>query len=385
MQAWFNTTKIPARIPIPAMSSSMTSPSPNSTRTRMVRENFGQLPDGTSVEKVTLCGGRGFEVGIITFGAAVQALHVPDREGRCADIVLGHDELAPYLAKRQFFGATVGRYANRIAGGCFELDGLRIQLPRNDGPNSLHGGPDGFDRRLWQVRALDEALPSVTLAYDSPEGEGGFPGALSACVTYAITDDSAFSITFEAQTNRPTIVNLTHHGFFNLAGIAAGRDVLDHRLTIDADSFLPADATGVPSDGPEPVAGTVFDFTHCQTIGARIRDADEQLRLRRGYDHNFCLRGGRVEAPRTVARIEHPASGRVMTLMTDQPGLQFYSGNFLDGSVAGKGGRLCRQSDAFCLEPQMWPDAPNRPDFPSVRLNPGEVYRHVSIFQFSTV
>jgi aldose 1-epimerase len=356
------------------------------TGSRVVRKIFGHLSDGAPVEKVSLHGAGGFEVAVITFGAAVQALRVPDREGRCADIVLGHDELAPYLADRRFFGATVGRYANRIAGGCFELDGRCIQLPLNDGLNSLHGGPDAFDRRLWRVQALDDGpTPSVTLSHASADGEGGFPGALNARVTYALTGDAAFSIAFEAVTDRPTIVSLTHHGFFNLAGVECGRDVLDHCLTIEADTFLLTDAAGIPSGGPQPVAGTPFDFTDPRLIGERIRDAHEQLRLRRGYDHNFCLRGGQVETPRAIARVEHPASGRVMTLMTDQPGLQFYSGNFLDGSVAGKGGRLYRQSDAFCLEPQIWPDAPNRPDFPSARLNPGETYRHVSVFQFSTM
>jgi aldose 1-epimerase len=358
---------------------------PDPTGSRAACEVFGHLPDGTPVERATLCGASGFEVAVITYGAAIQALRAPDRAGRCADIVLGYDELAPYLAERRLFGATVGRYANRIAGGRFDLDGRRIQLPLNDGPNSLHGGPDGFDRKLWRIQALDDGpAPAVTLSYASPDGEGGFPGALNVRVTFALTGDTAFSIVFEAMTDRPTIVNLTHHGFFNLAGAGAGRDVLDHRLTIEADSFLPADAAGIPTGGPAPVAGTPFDFTHPRLVGERIRDAHEQLRLRRGYDHNFCLRGGHAAAPRAVARVEHPASGRVMTLLTDQPGLQFYSGNFLDGSVAGKGARLYRQSDAFCLEPQTWPDAPNRPDFPSARLNPGETYRHVSVFQFST-
>jgi aldose 1-epimerase len=342
------------------------------------------LPGGAPVERVTLRGARGFEVAIITFGAAVQALQAPDREGQCADIVLGYDDFPPYLAERRFFGVTVGRYANRIAGGRFELDGRGIQLPLNDGPNTLHGGPDGFDRKLWRIEALDDgATPSVTLSYASPEGEGGFPGALSVRVTYALTGNTAFSIAFEAATDRPTVVNLTHHGFFNLAGATSGRDVLDHRLAIEADSFLPVDAAGIPTGGPALVASTPFDFTQPRLIGERIRDAHEQLRLRRGYDHNFCLGGGHAATPRAVARVEHSASGRVMTLMTNRPGLQFYSGNFLDGAVSGKGGRLYRQSDALCLEPQVWPDAPNRPGFPSARLNPGETYRHVSVYQFS--
>jgi aldose 1-epimerase len=275
----------------------MTSTSLDPTGSRVACEIFGHLPDGAPVEKVTLRGAGGFEVAIITFGAAVQALRVPDREGRCADIVLGHDTLAPYVVNRRFFGATIGRYANRIAGGRFELEGRRIRLPPNDGPNSLHGGPDGFDRQLWGVQALDHGpTPSVTLSYASADGEGGFPAALSTCVTYALTGDRAFSIMFEAVTDRRTI-NLTHHGFFNLAGVEGGRDVLDHRLTIDADTFLPTDAAAIPSGGPEPIAGTPFDFTRPWLIGERIRDAHEQLRLRRGYDHNFCLRGGRVETP----------------------------------------------------------------------------------------
>lgn len=352
---------------------------------RVTREDFGRLADGTAVDRVTLRGARGFELAVITFGAAVQALRVPDRDGRCADVVLGHDTLAPYVAGRHFFGATVGRYANRIAGGRFDLDGRRIELPCNDGPNSLHGGPDGFDRRCWRIAALDDGAAAVTLAHVSADGDGGFPGRLEARVTYALTGDTAFSITFEAVTDGATVVNLTHHGFFNLAGVTGGEDVLGHRLRIAADRFLATDATGIPTGAPLAVSGTPFDFTAPRPIGERIRDGHEQLRLRRGYDHNFCVGDGAVAAPRAVARVEHPPSGRVMTLATDQPGLQFYSGNFLDGSVAGKGGRLCRQSDALCLEPQTWPDAPNRPDFPSPRLDPGATYRHVSVFEFSTL
>jgi aldose 1-epimerase len=358
--------------------------SPDQPRPRVVREIFGHLPDGSPVERVTMRGAGGFEVAVMTFGASVQALRVPDRSGRCADVVLGHDELAGYVAGRRFFGATVGRYANRIAGGRFELDGQCVQIPPNDGPHSLHGGPDGFDRKLWRIVAMEDAsVTSVTLSHVSPDGEGGFPGTLSARVTYALAGDRCFSIVFEAVTDCPTVVNLTHHGFFNLAGAASGTNVLDHRLSIEADTFLPVDASGIPTGGQDNVAGTSFDFTSPRLMGEHIRDAHEQLRLRGGYDHNFCLRGGKSETPRIAARVEHPASGRVMTLMTDQPGLQFYSGNFLDGSIVGKGGRLYRQSDAFCLEPQNWPDAPNRPGFPSARLNPGETYRHVTVFAFA--
>ncbi|WP_306891321.1 aldose epimerase family protein [Ancylobacter amanitiformis] len=353
---------------------------------RLRREPFGTLADGTAIERLRLIGDAGFEVAILTFGAAVQALHVPDRDGVSADIVLGHDSLAPYASDRRYFGAAVGRYANRIQGGSFTLDGITCHVPANDGPNALHGGPDGFDRRVWSVEAItDGPAPSVTLGLVSPDGDQGFPGTLAVRLTYALTGPRELSIAFEATTDRPTLVNLTHHGFFNLAGVAEGGDVLDHVLTLAADSYLPVDALAIPRGGPAPVAGTPFDFRTPKAIGADIRSAQEQLRLGRGYDHNYCLSGGRTRAPRFVARVEHPGSGRVMELLTDQPGLQFYSGNFLDGTAEGKFGRLHRQSDAFCLEPQAWPDTPNRGDFPSARLDPGETYRHVSLYRFSTL
>jgi aldose 1-epimerase len=349
----------------------------------IARETFGRLMDGTPVERVWLRGMGGFELAVIAFGAAIQALHAPDREGRCADVVLGHSDLAGYAARRSMFGATVGRCANRIAGAGFTLDGRRFQVPANNGPHSLHGGAAGFDRRVWSIEALDGRPPSVTLAYVSPDGEEGYPGTLRTRVTYSVPEPTAFSIAFEAVTDRPTIVNLSHHSFFNLAGIEASGDVLDHELLIAADAYLPVDDTLIPLGGAEPVAGTPFDFKEPSPIGARIRDGHAQVRLGRGYDHNFCLDGGRTDRPRLAARVRHPASGRVMELLTDQPGLQFYSGNFLDGTLSGKHGRLYRQSDAVCLEPQAWPDAPNRPDYPSVRLDPGQVYRHHSIYRFS--
>lgn len=352
----------------------------------VVRDAFGRLPDGRAVERVSLRGAAGFCVSIITYGAAVQALHVPDRAGECADVVLGRDRIEPYLARRDFFGATVGRYANRIADAAFVLDGVRHQLSANDGGNCLHGGSGGFDRALWTIEAVgSEPEPFVTLAHASPDGDDGFPGILTARVTYRISGGRELTIAFEATTDRPTVVNLTHHGFFNLGGVAGHCDVLDHELAIFADRFLPVDARLIPLDTVVPVNGTPFDFRAPRTIGAHIREANEQLRLARGYDHCFVLRGERTTPPRLAARVVHPASGRVLDLLTDQPGIQFYSGNFLDGTVEGKYGRLHRQSDAFCLEPQIWPNAPNRPDFPSARLDPGEAYRHVSIFRFSTV
>ncbi len=353
------------------------SPSPSPA----LRDLFGHLPDGTAVERFRLRGADGFEAAIITHGAAVQALHVPDRTGRLADVVLGHEELAPYVETRRFFGATIGRYANRIAGGAFTLDGARYTMAANNGPNTLHGGVEGFDRKNWQVVSADAG--AVTLACVSPDGEEGFPGTVTARLTYALTGPRELTLSFEATTDRTTVVNLTHHGFFNLAGVETGGDVLDHVLTLPAAAYLPVDATAIPLAGPAPVAGTPFDFRTPTAIGARIRGDHEQLRLGRGYDHNWCLGEGRAAAPVLAARVEHPGSGRVMELLTDQPGLQFYSGNFLDGTAAGKFGRLHRQSDAFCLEPQFWPDTPNRADFPSCRLEPGEVWRHVSVYRFS--
>lgn len=348
----------------------------------VVREVFGTLPDGRPIERISLQGSNGFEARIITFGAALQALMVPDRSGRCDDVVLGHDEFDGYLRNRRFFGATVGRYANRIANARFVLDGNAVQLTANNGKHALHGGPDGFDRKLWQIIEIEEgAEPCVTLAYVSADGEEGYPARLDVRVTYRLTGPSEVSISFEARADRPTIVNLTNHSFFNLEGAASGANILDHRLTVFADRFLAIDPEAIPLTGlPRAVAGTPFDFRTPSTIGARIRRDEEQLRNGKGYDHNFCLDG--AGELRLVARLEAPRSGRILELLTDQPGLQVYSGNYLDGSIQGKQGLLYRQSDAVCLEPQVWPDAPNRPDFPSPRLTPGDTYRHRSVYRF---
>jgi aldose 1-epimerase len=351
---------------------------------RISRDTFGTLPDGRAVERVVLHGESGFEARIITLGAALQALIVPAAGGACDDVVLGHDDLGGYLDRRQFFGASVGRYANRIADARFVLDGATIQLAANDGAHALHGGPDGFDRKPWAIADIDEgAEPAVTLLHVSPDGDEHYPGRLDIRLTYRLSGPTALSIEFEARTDRPTIVNLTNHSYFNLEGLAAATDILDHRLMISADAFLAIDEAAIPLlGGPRVVAGTPFDFREAAVIGARIRQDDPQLHHGRGYDHNYCLRSG--DGVRLAARLEAPRAGRVMELLTDQPGLQFYTGNYLDGSNGGKG-RLYRQSDAICLEPQRWPDAPNRPDFPSARLAPGEVYRHHTVYRFSTV
>lgn len=346
----------------------------------LTREQFGHLPDGRPVERIRLAGAGGVEAFLLTFGATLQALRVPDAAGRRADVILGHDTLAGYLDRRDFFGVTVGRFANRIAGAAFDLDGTRHRLDANEGTSSLHGGPAGFDRVLWEVVALEDGnAPAVTLAHTSPDGAGGFPGTLSVRVTFALTGPTELTIRFEATTDRPTVVSLTNHAFFNLDG--AG-DILGHRLMIPADGFLAVGPDLIPLAGPpRAVAGTPFDFRAATAIGARIRDDDPQIRIARGYDHCFCL--APADAPRLAARLEAERSGRVLELLTDQPGLQLYSGNFLDGAGPGKADRLHRQSDALCLEPEAWPDAPNRPDFPSARLTPSETYRHTSIYRFS--
>jgi aldose 1-epimerase len=342
------------------------------------------MPDGTAIEMVRLFGDRGFEARVIGYGAALQSIFVPDRAGRLADVVLGREDLEGYLTVRRFLGATVGRYANRIANGQFELDGKRFQLPTNDGINALHGGLSGFDRKAWAITEIGEGpSPFVTLSYVSADGEEGYPGNLKADVTYSISSSMELSVCYSAVTDKPTVVNFTNHSFFNLGGVKAGGGILDHRLTIAADHYLPVRPDGIPLGVPAGVEGTPFDFRAAHRVGARLGDADEQLRIRKGYDHNFCLRGGAAREPRLAARLEDPSSGRAMELWTDQPGVQFYSGNFLDGTVIGKYGRAHRQFDALCLEPQHYPDTPNHPDYPSARLDPGASYRHTSRYRFS--
>lgn len=350
---------------------------------RITKDVFGALPDGRKVERIVLRGEGGFEARIITHGAVIQALIAPDAKGSYDDVVLGHDAFAGYLAERKFFGATVGRYANRIANGQFSLDGEIFQLPINNGPHALHGGLDGFDRKLWDIAELDDGpSPAVTLIYTSPHGEENYPGKLDVRLTYRVTGPAELSLMMEALTDRPTIVNLTNHSFFNLEGASSGASALDHRLTVKAEHFLAIDPAAIPlPEPPRAVAGTPFDFREPRTVGACIRESDQQLRNGKGYDHTYCLaRDGKLAL---AARLEAPRSGRIMELLTDQPGLQVYSGNYLDGTISGKGGKLIRQSDALCLEPHMWPNSPNRPDFPSPRLDPGGVYRHHTVYRFA--
>ena len=351
------------------------------------RTTFGTMADGTVIEAVTLTDGRGISARIITYGATLQSLTVPDRAGRTDDIVLGYPDLDGYLSRPQYFGSTVGRFANRIAGARFSLDGRTYALAPNDAANSLHGGRVGFDKVVWRIAEISRGpVASVTLAYLSPDGEEGYPGTLSVSVTYSLDDNRVLTTSYEATTDQPTIVNLTHHSLFNLAGAESLRSVLGHRLMVNAAAYTPVDASLIPTGEIREVAGTPFDFRESREIGARIREAgDPQIAIGRGYDHNFVLNGGVTDTPRLAARIEDPGSGRVVELFTTEPGLQVYTGNFLNGTTAGKGDRLYRQGDGLALEPQHFPDSPNQPSFPSARLEPGETYRQVSFYRFGTI
>lgn len=347
------------------------------------RVTFGTLKDGREVEAVELSNAKGMSARIIALGAALQALSVPDRQGHSTDVVLGYASATDYLDNPQNFGVTVGRYANRIANGQFTLDGKTYTLARNDGPNHLHGGKRGLGRVLWSIYAAESGSRArAVLSYTSPDGEEGYPGKLEVTATYELNDDNELAIDYRATTDKPTVVSLTNHAYFNLAGEGSGTTILGHRLRLAAEEFTPVDATLIPTGERRAVAGTPFDFRMATAIGARIRDGrDDQLRLGRGYDHNFIVMGT-PGTLRLAARLEEPRSGRIMELWTTAPGLQLYTGNFLDGTIVGKSGRLYRQSDALCLEPQAFPDAPNQKDFPSARLDPGETYRHRIVLRF---
>ncbi|MEA3064198.1 MAG: aldose 1-epimerase [Sphingomonadales bacterium] len=349
-----------------------------------IRSKFGELPDGRTVEAVTLANKAGMEARIIAYGASLQALLAPDRDGVLADVALGHSTVEPYLDHPQYFGSTVGRVANRIAGGRFTLDGRVCRTPVNNGPNSLHGGPGGFDKRLWEIAQVEQGPPArVVLRYVSPDGEMGYPGTLTVIAAYSLDEAGALSVEYRATTDRTTLVNLSNHAYWNLAGEGSQGGAMEHLLAIPADSYLPTDAGSIPTGEFRPVEGTPFDFRRPTAIGARVRDsADPQIRIGRGYDHAWVVARGPSSEPRLLARLEDPGSGRVLEILSNQPGLQFYSGNFLDGTSSGKAGRLYRMGDAVALEPQMFPDTPNRPEFGSLRLEPGETYRNVIIWRF---
>ncbi|RYY45801.1 MAG: galactose mutarotase [Sphingomonadales bacterium] len=345
------------------------------------RSDFGIL-NGEPVELIALSNGR-MEAVILTLGAAIHAVRVPDRDGTLADVALGHATLREYVDQPQFMGSTVGRVANRIAGGRFALDGREYRVPVNNGANSLHGGDQGFDKVNWRLVALGEG--SVTLEYVSRDGDQGYPGTLTATAHYALDDLDRLSVEYRAETDAPTLVALSNHAYWNLAGEGADRSALDQLLTIAAEAYLPTDATAIPTGEFRPVAGSPFDFRQPVRIAARVRDAgDEQLRIGRGYDHNWVIAREVAERPRLVARLEDPVSGRVMEVHSDQPGLQFYSGNFFDATSVGKSRAIYRMGDAVALEPQQFPDTPNRPEFGSMRLAPGERYRNRIAWHFAT-
>ena len=346
---------------------------------------FGALASGEPVRVFTLTNAAGMELRAMDFGGVVLSLRVPDRDGRPGDVVLGFGTAAPYEDRSPYFGALIGRYANRIAGGRFALDGRTYTLATNNGPNALHGGVRGFDKRFWQAAPFERpGAVGVVFTRTSPDGEEGYPGALAVRVVYTLTDRNAWVVDYHATADRPTPVNLTQHTYFNLTGDGA-RDVLGHVLEVDADLFTPADATLIPTGEVARVAGTPFDFTRPTAIGARIDADDAQLRHGGGYDHNFVLRGGAGDELRRAARVYEPTSGRAMEVRTTAPGLQFYAGNFLDGTLAGKGGAVYGRRSGFCLETQGFPDAPNRAHFPSPILRPGGVYASRTVYAFAVV
>ena len=350
------------------------------------RAPFGSLPGGEPVEAITLANKRGMKVTVITYGAAIQSLIVPDRRGRMADVTLGYPSLQGYLTKSEYFGATVGRVANRIALGRFTLDGKTYQTPVNNGPNALHGGTKGFDKVNWRVLSANSGPTAiVTLQYVSPHMDQGYPGQLTTTATYSLDERNTLSVEYRATTDRPTVVNLSNHAYWNLAGEGSPEGAMGHLLTIPADHYTPTDPNAIPTGEFRPVQGTVFDFRRPTAVGARVRDSsDRQIVYGKGYDHNWVVARSLSATPRLLARVEEPKSGRVMEIMSNQPGIQFYSGNFLDATVIGKAGQLYREGDALVLEPQMFPDTPNRPEFGSVRLNPGQTYRNVIQYRFST-
>ncbi len=342
---------------------------------------FGKTPDGTPVEIYTLRNSHGMEARTMTYGGIVQSLEVPDKNGKFGDVVLGYENLDGYIKSSPYFGALIGRYGNRIAKGKFTLDGQEYTLATNNPPNHLHGGWKGFDKVVWTAKPLQTTDgPALQLTYLSKDGEEGYPGNLSVTAIYTVTEDNALRIQFTATTDKDTLCNLTHHSYFNLRGSG---DVLDHVVQIDADKFTPTDSTSIPTGELRPVDGTPFDFRQPTAIGARINDTnDEQIKFTTGYDDNWVLNkpAGQLGL---AARAYEPVSGRTMEVWTTSPGLQFYTGNFLNGSITGKGGWVYQSRDAFCMEAQGFPDSPNHPNFPTTELKPGDIYKNTIIYKFS--
>ncbi len=350
------------------------------------RSQFGRLPDGRPVAAVKLTNRHGVAATVIAWGASLQSLILPDAHGRRTDVALGYTDLEDYLYRPQYLGATVGRFANRIAKGRFTLDGKVYDTPVNNGPNSLHGGTAGFDKQLWDVvDAVGGPTGHVTLRRVSPDGEMGYPGTLTVDATYALGEDDRLTIEYRATTTAPTIVNITNHSYWNLSGEGSADGAMGHIVTIPAAAYLPTDAGAIPTGEVRVVAGTAFDFRAPRAVGERVRDAtDQQLVFGRGYDHNWIVKRQVTADEHFMAKVFDPVSGRGFELWSNQPGLQFYSGNFLDGTTVGKAKRIYRAGDAIVFEPQVFPDTPNQPAFGSARLAPGETYRNVITYRFNT-
>ena len=340
------------------------------------------MPDGQEVHLYTLANANGMQVGITNYGGRIVSILAPDQHGNMADVVLGFDNLQGYLDTHTYFGALVGRYANRIGGGKFKLDGRVYHLPINNGPNSLHGGIKGFDQKVWTAREIPGDEPELELTYLSKDGEEGYPGNLQAKVVYALTKDNAVKIDYSATTDKDTIINLTNHSYFNLAGQGNG-DILKQVLMINSSEITPVDSTQIPTGKIINVAGTPFDFRKPTPIGARINDDNQQLKFGKGYDINYILnrKGPGLEL---AARAWDPASGRELEVYTTEPGVQLYTGNFLDGTIHGKGRKVYGFRTAFCLETQHYPDSPNHPHFPTTELKPGQTFHQITVFKFTT-
>lgn len=345
------------------------------------QEAFGENTFGDAVELFTLTNAQGMRVCIMTHGATIVSLETPDKNGTLADVVLGHDSAEEYVQQTPFFGCVAGRFANRIKDGKFTLDGEEYTLALNNGPNSLHGGLRGFDKVVWDAEPI-EGGNAVRMSYVSADGEEGFPGELKAVITYTLTDDNELKIDYSAETTQATPLNLTNHTYFNLAGHDTG-DATGQLMTINADTFLPTDATSIPYGEEAAVEGTPFDFRTPQAIGARIDDENEQLGFAGGYDHNWCLNKETDGALTFCACAEDSASGRILKAFTTEPGVQFYTGNFLDGTLTGKGGCVYARRAGFCLETQHYPDSPNQPTFPNTILRPGEPFTSQTVYKFS--
>jgi len=359
-------------------------PATAEAKSTMKKQPFGKTSDGQEVDLYTLTNKKGMEVAITNFGGIIVSLKAADRHGKLDDVVLGYDSLDGYLTNKAFFGALIGRYGNRIAHGKFSLNGSTYTLPKNDGDNTLHGGPEGFNKRVWTAKDVSGAKgQALELTYLSKDGDEGFPGNVSAKVVYTLTDQNEVTIAYSATTDKETVLNLTNHSYFNLAGQGTG-DILGHQLMIRGDHITAVDDTLIPTGELRPVKDTPFDFTHATAIGARINQDDPQIKVGKGYDHNWVLNSHGAHSPVLAAEAYEPNSGRVLQVLTVEPGVQFYSGNFLDGTITGKGGKVYKHRYGFCLETQHFPDSPNHPKFPSTTLKPGQTYSTITIFKFST-